>query len=81
MGLHRTTLIIVCMRIRGKDKGFFSAAQRLYRLLGPAQLPIQWIPGTLPGGESGREREADHSSPSSAEIKNGGAIPPLSYAS
>jgi hypothetical protein len=37
--------------------------------LAPIRLPIQCIPGVkLPG------READHSFPSSAEVKNGGVI-------
>jgi hypothetical protein len=42
---------------------------------------IPWLPAALslrlkrPGSES------DHSPPSSAEIKNGGAIPPLPYTS
>jgi hypothetical protein len=29
------------------------------------------------GGEEGKAAEADHTPPSTAEIKNGGAIPPL----
>jgi hypothetical protein len=36
--------------------------------------------GCLPGAEQ-QEREADHSSPFSAQIKNGGAILPLPDAS
>jgi hypothetical protein len=45
--------------------------------LGFSQPPIHWILGPLswPG------READHSPPSSAEVKNGGAIPPLPHTS
>jgi hypothetical protein len=34
------------------------------------QLPIQWIPGALSLGIKRPVREADHSSPSSAEVKN-----------
>jgi hypothetical protein len=45
--------------------------------LGPGQSLIQWIPGGLSPGVNWPEGEADHSSPSSAEIKNGGAIPPF----
>jgi hypothetical protein len=45
--------------------------------LGPTQPPIQWVPGVLSPGIKRQEREADHSPPSSAEVKNGGAIPPL----
>jgi hypothetical protein len=45
--------------------------------LGQTLLPIQWVPGE--GKRKGRE--ADHSPPSSAEVKNGGAIPPLPHMS
>jgi hypothetical protein len=37
--------------------------------LGPIQPPIQWVPGALSLGVKLPEREADHSPPSSAEIK------------
>jgi hypothetical protein len=37
--------------------------------LGPTQLPIQWVPGALSLGVKRPEREADHSSPSSEEVK------------
>jgi hypothetical protein len=49
--------------------------------MGPTQRPIRWGPKadylrvTRPG------READHSPPSSAEVKNGGAVPPLLHMS
>jgi hypothetical protein len=49
--------------------------------LGPTQPPIQWIPGALSLGVKRPGREADHSPPSSAEIKNGVAIPPLPHMS
>jgi hypothetical protein len=42
--------------------------------LGPTQPSIQWVPGVKWQG-----READHSPPSNAEVKNGGAIPPLPH--
>jgi hypothetical protein len=38
--------------------------------LGPNQPPIQWVPGSLPTGEKWPEREADHSPPYSAGVKN-----------
>jgi hypothetical protein len=47
----------------------FSTASR--PTLGLNQSPIQWVPGG----------EADHSPPSSAEVKKGGAIPPRSHTS
>jgi hypothetical protein len=36
---------------------------------GPSQPPIQWIPGALPLRVKRSGREADHSAPSSAEVK------------
>jgi hypothetical protein len=41
--------------------------------------PIQLVSWTLPMGQRGQGRETGHSSPSSAEVKNGGAIPPLPH--
>jgi hypothetical protein len=38
--------------------------------LGPTQPPIQWVPGALSHGLKRPWREADHSRPSSAEVKN-----------
>jgi hypothetical protein len=46
----------------------FSTASRLP--LGPIQPPIRWVPGALSQGVKRLEREADHSSPSSTEVKN-----------
>jgi hypothetical protein len=37
--------------------------------LGPSQPPIQWVLGALSLGVKWPGREADHSSPSSAEVK------------
>jgi hypothetical protein len=37
--------------------------------LGPTQPPIQWVPEALSLGVKRPEREADHSHPSSAEVK------------
>jgi hypothetical protein len=47
----------------------FDSMSRL--AVGPAQPPIQWVLGVLSGGEGGKQpgHEADHSSPSSAEVK------------
>jgi len=39
-------------------------------VLGPAQPPIQWVPGALSRGLKRQNHEADHSSPSSVEVKN-----------
>jgi hypothetical protein len=38
--------------------------------LGPTQPPIQWVPRALSLGVKRPGREADHSPPSSAEVKN-----------
>jgi hypothetical protein len=43
--------------------------------LGPTQSPIQCELPALSPGVKGSGREADHSLPSSAEVKKGGAIP------
>jgi hypothetical protein len=37
--------------------------------LGPTQLPIQWVPGTLSLLKKQPGHEADHSPPSSAKVK------------
>jgi hypothetical protein len=41
----------------------------------PTHLPIQRVTGVLSLGVKRMELEADYSPPSSAEIKNGGAMP------
>jgi hypothetical protein len=38
--------------------------------VGPTQPLIQWVPGTLSLGVKQVGHEADHSPPSSAEVKN-----------
>jgi hypothetical protein len=49
--------------------------------LGPIQPLIQRVPEPFPPGIKRQGHEADHSPESSAEVKNGGAIPPVSHAS
>jgi hypothetical protein len=39
-------------------------------VLGPTQPPIQWVPEALSPGAKQPGREADHSPPTSAEVKN-----------
>jgi hypothetical protein len=38
--------------------------------LGPTQPPIHWVPGAVSLGVKRSGREADHSPPSSAKVKN-----------
>jgi hypothetical protein len=38
--------------------------------LGPTQPPVQWVPGVVYRGVKRSGREADHSPPSSVEVKN-----------
>jgi hypothetical protein len=61
-----------------RDKNFPpSTASR--PALGPTQPHIQWELEAFSSGIQRLERKAYHSHPSSAEIKNDGAIPPLPY--
>jgi hypothetical protein len=46
---------------------------------GPTQPPIQWVPGAISPEEKRPGREADHSPPPSAEVKDSEAIPTLTY--
>jgi hypothetical protein len=52
---------------RGLVIFLFSTSSRT--VLGPTQSPIQWVPGALSLGVKWPGREADHSPPSSAEVK------------
>jgi hypothetical protein len=45
--------------------------------LGPTQLPVQCVLGSVSTGVRRPGRKANHSPPSGAEFKNGGAIPSL----
>jgi hypothetical protein len=60
-------------------KFLYSIAPR--QALGPTQPPIQWVLGALSLRVKRPGHEADHSPPSSAEVKNVGAIPPLPHIS
>jgi hypothetical protein len=48
----------------------FSLHHRVQTGPGPTQPPSQWVPGTPSVGASQPGREADHSPPSSADVKN-----------
>jgi hypothetical protein len=58
---------------------FFSTVFR--PALGRTQSPSQWVLGALSPGLKRQGREADHSSPSSAEVRSDGSIPSLPYIS
>jgi hypothetical protein len=49
--------------------------------LGPTQTPIHWVQGAVSQGVKRQRREADHSPPSNAKVKNGGAIPSVPHIS
>jgi hypothetical protein len=58
-----------------------SAAQRPNLLWGPPSLLFNGYRRLFPRGINRPGREADHLPPSCAEVKNGGAIPPLPHIS
>jgi hypothetical protein len=62
---------------RGKRFFLFSVTSRL--ALGPTQPPVQWVLEAVSPRVKQQGHEADHSSPSSAMVKNGGATPPLPH--
>jgi hypothetical protein len=64
-------------RVRFPAVQGFSLLHSVQPVSGVPQPPIQWVPGTPSSVVKLSEREADHSPPSSAEVKNCGAIPPL----
>jgi hypothetical protein len=67
--------------IPGRGKRFFSNPQRLDRLWGPPSILCNGYLGLFYPGANWQGRKADHSPPSTAEIKNGGAIPQFPFMS
>jgi hypothetical protein len=51
------------------EAGNFSLHHRVQNGSGPTQSPIQWVPGALSLGVKRPGREADHSPPSTTEVK------------
>jgi hypothetical protein len=51
------------------EAGNFSPYHRSRQVLGPTQTPVQWAPGNVSLRTGWPGREADHSPPSSAEVK------------
>jgi hypothetical protein len=64
--------------MEARDFLFFTTFRPALR---PTQSSIQWVPGAHSPGIKWPGEEADHSPPSSAKVKNGGAIPPLPHTS
>jgi hypothetical protein len=62
-------------------QGIVLCSTRSRPALRATQLPIQWLPGTLYPEVKRPGREADHSSPSSAEVKIVAVIPPFPHTS
>jgi hypothetical protein len=52
-----------------RELGIFLFTTVSKTALGPTQPPIQWVLGALSLGQKRPGREADHSPPSSAEVK------------
>jgi hypothetical protein len=65
--------------LQGKEIFLYSTVSR--SVLGPTQLPIRCVLGAISPGVKRPGREVDQSPPSSTEVKNDGAIPPLSHTS
>jgi hypothetical protein len=63
--------------IPGSARFFSSPVSR--PALRPTWPPIQWVLGALSPRVKWKRREADHSLPSNAEVKNGGATPPYTF--
>jgi hypothetical protein len=53
----------------------FPTSSRL--AVGPTQLPSQWIRPAFSKEMKWLGRESDHSTPSSVDVKNGGAVSPF----
>jgi hypothetical protein len=65
---------MTCDLLRHRISYFFFAHFVFYNIvdhmiLGPTQPPIQWVVGAISMGVKRPGREADHSPPSSAEVK------------
>jgi hypothetical protein len=64
---------------RRQRKELFLYSTESRPALKPTQPPIKWVPGAISSGAKQPGSETDHSLPSSADVKNGGAILPLPH--
>lgn len=62
---------------QGQGIFFFSSVQTGSGVLGSTQPPVQLVLWAVSPGVKWPGCEVDHSTPSSAKAKNGGAVPPL----
>jgi hypothetical protein len=60
---------------------YYTASQPIRPALRPTLPHVQWVLEAISPGLKRPGREADHSPPSSAEVKNGGVILPLPHTS
>jgi hypothetical protein len=69
--------------LRARRPGFDSQKRQVFSLLHSVQTGSGAHPASYPmcTGVKRLGREADHLNPSSAEVKNGGAIPPFPHMS
>jgi hypothetical protein len=59
------------IKVRSPTGADFSSSPCVQTGSGPTKPPVQWVSGVLsPGGKARPRRDADHSPPSSAEVKN-----------
>jgi hypothetical protein len=73
----RDSSVSIVTRLRAGRPGFDSGqGKRIFLVtvsrpaVGPTQPPIQWAPGAVSPGVKRPGREADHSHPSNAVVKN-----------